>query len=145
MLMIRAGIPKSCFWGLSVATTIITRYSLLRKQFKNDAGEEIKILDYQLQQDKVIPYIADVYALMFGSRKLHSIGWEVLHEVQEKSDFSRLNPVHALSSGLKAVFTADTMKALELMRRAAGGHGFSSYSGIPIIHTELAPTVTYEG
>jgi acyl-CoA oxidase len=37
------------------------------------------------------------------------------------------------------------MKALETMRRAAGGHGFSSYSGIPIIHTELSPTVTYEG
>jgi hypothetical protein len=37
--MIRAGIPKSCFSGLSIAVTIITRYSLLRKQFKNDAGE----------------------------------------------------------------------------------------------------------
>lgn len=38
MLMIRSGIPRSCFWGLSIATTIITRYSLVRKQFKNDAG-----------------------------------------------------------------------------------------------------------
>lgn len=133
MLMIRSGIPKSCFWGLSCAVTIITRYSLVRKQFKNDAGEEIKILDYQLQQDKVLPYIADTYALMFGSRKLNAMGWEILHEVQEKGDFTRLNPAHALSSGLKAIFTADTLKALELMRRAAGGHGFSSYSGIPNI------------
>ena len=75
MLMIRSGIPKSCFWGLSMAVTIITRYSLVRKQFKNDAGEEIKILDYQLQQDKVLPHIADTYALMFGSRKLNAMGW----------------------------------------------------------------------
>ena len=82
---------------------------------------------------------------MFGSRKLNSLGFEILHDVQEKGDFSRLNPTHALSSGLKAVFTADTLKALEIMRRAAGGHGFSSYSGIPLIHSELAPTVTYEG
>ena len=65
--------------------------------------------------------------------------------MQDRGDFSRLNPAHALSSGLKAIFTADTLKALEFIRRAAGGHGFSSYSGIPGIHTELSPTVTYEG
>ena len=65
--------------------------------------------------------------------------------MQEKGDFSRLNSIHCLSSGLKSVFTSDSLKALEVMRRAAGGHGFSSYSGIPLIHTEMAPTVTYEG
>lgn len=74
MLTVRAKIPTTCFWGLSIATTIITRYSLVRKQFKNDKGEEIKILDYQLQQDKTIPYIAETYALLFGSRRLISLG-----------------------------------------------------------------------
>lgn len=32
------------------AITIATRYSLFRRQFKNAAKEEIKIMDYQLQQ-----------------------------------------------------------------------------------------------
>lgn len=32
------------------AITIATRYSIFRKQFKNSAKEEIKIMDYQLQQ-----------------------------------------------------------------------------------------------
>lgn len=36
------------------AITIATRYSIFRKQFKNPAKEEIKIMDYQLQQEKII-------------------------------------------------------------------------------------------
>lgn len=56
-----------------------------------------------------------------------------------------MNPLHALSSGVKAVITADTLKAMETLRRSAGGHGFSSYSGLPLIQTEVAPTATYEG
>jgi hypothetical protein len=36
------------------ALTIAIRYSLIRTQFKDDrAGAEIKVLDYQTQQDKV--------------------------------------------------------------------------------------------
>ena len=74
-----------------------------------------------------------------------ALGKEVIDEVQQKNDFSRLNSTHALSSGLKAIFTSDTMKALEIMRRAAGGHGFSSYAGIALVSSEVSPTVTYEG
>jgi hypothetical protein len=58
MLTIRARIPISCFYVLSKAVTIVTRYSLIRKQFTNNAGNEIQIFDYQLQQEKIIPHIA---------------------------------------------------------------------------------------
>ena len=36
------------------AITIAARYSMFRKQFKNSAKEEIKVIDYQLQQEKII-------------------------------------------------------------------------------------------
>ena len=39
MLATRAKIPVSCFYTLSRATTITTRYSLIRKQFKDDSGQ----------------------------------------------------------------------------------------------------------
>ena len=58
MLIIRAGIPISCHFALSKAITIAVRYSLYRTQFKNSAGQEIPILDYQLQQEKIFPRIA---------------------------------------------------------------------------------------
>jgi acyl-CoA oxidase len=34
---------------------------------------------------------------------------------------------------------------MEILRRSAGGNGFSSYSGLPGLQTEIAPTATFEG
>lgn len=67
MLIIRSIIPLVCSQGLAKAVTILTRYSLIRTQFKDDSGKEVPILDYQLQQEKVIPRIAEAYALLFGT------------------------------------------------------------------------------
>lgn len=50
MLITRAIIPISCVRGLAKGCTILTRYSLIRTQFKDDSGREVPILDYQLQQ-----------------------------------------------------------------------------------------------
>ena len=144
MLTIRTRIPASCFHALSKATTIATRYSLVRKQFKNDSGQEIKIFDYQLQQEKIIPYIAETYATFFSFNYCMEMAVNVLKDA-ENNEFGKLNPAHALSSSVKAIITGDTLKAMEILRRSAGGHGFSSYSGLPGIQTEIAPAATYEG
>ena len=59
MLFLRSIIPYACFCALAKGVTILTRYSLVRKQFKDSStGKEIPILNYQLQQEKVIPRIA---------------------------------------------------------------------------------------
>lgn len=58
MLSVRARIPSFCYLALAKATTIATRYSLVRRQFKDDNGREVAIMDYQLQQDKIIPAIS---------------------------------------------------------------------------------------
>jgi hypothetical protein len=50
MLRTRAVLTNSCFISISKAIIIIVRYSLARKQFKDKNGEEIPILNYQLQQ-----------------------------------------------------------------------------------------------
>lgn len=66
MLGVRAAIPFSCFVKSSIAAAIITRYSLARRQFKDNEGDDMAILDYQLQQEKVIPRIAEVFGFMFA-------------------------------------------------------------------------------
>jgi acyl-CoA oxidase len=67
MLIIRSLIPIVCSHGLAKAATIATRYSLIRKQFNDGNGKEMTLLDYQLQQEKVLPRIAEAYALFFGT------------------------------------------------------------------------------
>lgn len=102
-------------------------------------------MDYQLQQEKILPYIAETYATLFGYRYVYNLAVDVVKEAQEKNEFGRLNSTHALSSCVKAILTSDTLKAMEVLRRSAGGHGFSSYSALPGLQTEIAPTATYEG
>jgi len=58
MLKTRGFIPTAVFFSLSKAVTIIVRYSLYRKQFKDNKGNEMPILDYQLQQEKIFPRLA---------------------------------------------------------------------------------------
>lgn len=91
MLIIRSIIPLVCSQGLAKAATILTRYSLIRTQFKDDNGKEVPILDYQLQQEKVIPRIAEAYALLFGTEKINEISRQVFYDAKERSNFDRLN------------------------------------------------------
>lgn len=58
MLKTRSFIPTAVFFSLSKAATIIVRYSLYRRQFKDNKGAEMSILDYQLQQEKIFPRLA---------------------------------------------------------------------------------------
>jgi len=58
MLKTRSYIPTGVYYNTAKACTIIVRYSLYRRQFKDNKGLEMPILDYQLQQEKVFPRIA---------------------------------------------------------------------------------------
>lgn len=110
--MTRAAIPTSIAFTMSKAITISTRYSLVRRQFKDAKGEEIPILNYQLQQDKIIPRIAETFACLLGSRKISYLALEVFADAKERGIFTRLNEAHALSSLAKAIYTNEAMRGL---------------------------------
>ena len=68
MLQTRGFIPMALSYYLTKATIIIVRYSLFRRQFKDAKGEEVPILNYQLQQEKVLPRIAESYAFLIATK-----------------------------------------------------------------------------
>lgn len=51
----------------------------------------------------------------------------------QNDKFDNLNEAHALTSSAKTIFTNDILRGLEILRRAAGGHGFLMYSGLPAL------------
>lgn len=67
--LISCAIPKN----YAIPIIIGTRYSLFRKQFRNGKKEEVTILDYQTQQEKIIPRIAEYYALIIGGNKMRKV------------------------------------------------------------------------
>ena len=54
----------------AIPITIAVRYSLFRRQFRNGQKEEISIIEYQTQQDKILPRIAEYYAMSAGGTKI---------------------------------------------------------------------------
>lgn len=73
MLITRSNLVKILANNISKIVTIATRYSIVRKQFKNAKGEEIPVLEYQTQQEKIIPRIAEAYASWFSGKNVNAL------------------------------------------------------------------------
>jgi len=144
MLGVRLIIAGHSFRQLGFALTIAIRYSLVRTQFKDDTKAERKILDYQLQQEKLFPLLAQFYAMAFASQKVRKMVDENLVKCQS-NDFSSLNETHVTLAGTKAYYTYAISSGIEKCRLSCGGHGFSHYSGLPAMQQDFAANCTLEG
>ncbi|NXT77838.1 ACOX2 oxidase, partial [Zapornia atra] len=131
--------------ALMKACTIAIRYSVVRRQSKLKPGEEeAKILDYQTQQEKLLPQLAAAYAFHTTNDYLQKLFDKSYSEIQ-KNNLEVLPELHALSSGFKAVITQHCTSAVEICLRACGGHGYSLLSGLPSLYTKILASCIYEG
>ncbi|KAF9429728.1 hypothetical protein BGZ94_009698 [Podila epigama] len=152
MVLVRASLVGAARQGMAKAVTIATRYSAIRCQFVDkDAPKkldgrviETPVLDYSMQQYRLFPIIASAYACFFTSKEMMRLYYLNMKNMAS-GDFSMLADVHASSSGLKSLTTTMAAAAIEECRRACGGHGFSSFSGLPLMLQDYGPNVTWEG
>uniref|UniRef100_A0A8C9PTM4 Acyl-coenzyme A oxidase n=1 Tax=Spermophilus dauricus TaxID=99837 RepID=A0A8C9PTM4_SPEDA len=130
---------------LQKACVIAVRYSVVRRQSRlRPSDPEAKILDYQTQQQKLLPHLAMSYAFHFTAVSLLEFFHRSYDEILRK-DFSLLPELHALSTGMKAMMSELCTQGAELCRRACGGHGYSKLSGLPSLVTQVTASCTYEG
>ena len=108
------------------------------------SAKEPQVLDFQTQQDKVFPALAQAYAFTLAGKAVQKLAEEGLAEVKA-GNASKLPALHALTSLMKAYVTSQATKGIEQCRLSCGGHGYSQASGFPRILTSTAATVTIEG
>lgn len=153
---------------LARGVTIAARYCAVRRQFQDrDAKEwetgENQVLNYTMVQIRLLPLLAATFALHFTGRGMMALYQENQRKMNsgdagEASTTERgagpeeLNPgtdlladLHATSCGLKALASTTAGEGLEICRRACGGHGYSSFSGIGSYYADYLPTLTWEG
>lgn len=151
---------------LARGVTIATRYCAVRRQFQDrDAPPTSKVenpvLNYKMVQIRLLPLLAATYALHFtgrGMMDLYEQNQSRMRVTNGNGTAGRgagpeeLNPgadlladLHATSCGLKALGSTMAAEGLEVCRRACGGHGYSSHSGIGPWYADYLPTVTWEG
>ena len=152
---------------LARGVTIATRYAAVRRQFQDrdakssEVGEN-QVLNYTMVQVRLLPLLAATFALHFTGRGMMALYQEnqkkMSEDVGKAGSLERgpspeelfpstdlLADLHATSCGLKALASTTAAEGLEVCRRACGGHGYSSFSGIGSWYADYLPTTTWEG
>lgn len=140
----RCSIAVATIWVRKSAVTIATRYAFQRKQFGPDTGPEVPIIEHPSHSIRLMPIIASCYAGDFACKQMLR---KYLKTRKHSSEVSpeEIAETHALTAGLKAIFTWDTQKYLQIMRECCGGHGYSAYSRFGLLSNDHDITLTYEG
>ncbi|KAE9416997.1 hypothetical protein Angca_004361 [Angiostrongylus cantonensis] len=145
----RVGIIGKGVTACGLASTIAIRYSACRRQFGPRKGEEIPVIDYPLQQHRLLPYLAAYFAIRLFHKRLWEFLTEYLMRVMqgdkstELAEFSK--EIHALSSSAKPVSTWLGVEALSEARRACGGHGYLYCSRLNELRDSFDSSQTFEG
>lgn len=136
------------------ALTIALRYAVCRRQFGSKRGScETKLLDYLTHQYRLIPLLAQTYAMIFTGIEVNNM-YECLTERLEslQSGSKELNEVlellkemHGTSSGLKPFCTWTCLNIIDQARQSLGGHGYSSYNSLASTYNDFVVHCTWEG
>ncbi|KAK7867138.1 hypothetical protein R5R35_005853 [Gryllus longicercus] len=134
---------------LTKALPIAVRYSATRKQFGTSDDEELPVLEYQLQQCRLFPYIAAAFAIkhfgdylgkIYGDSQIRSIFGEPAENAAELGI-----EIHAVSSAGKPIAGWITRDAIQECREACGGHGYLKASNLGDLRNDNDANCTYEG
>lgn len=152
---------------LARGVTIATRYCAIRRQFQDrdapnfEKGEN-QVLNYTMVQIRLLPLLAATYALHFTGQGMMNLYQENRKKMDQHAGkvgsaqrgagpeethpgSDLLADLHATSCGLKSLASSIAAEGLEICRRACGGHGYSSFSGIGPWYADYLPTTTWEG
>jgi len=144
MMFLRTGIAGSAYYNLLKSVVIALRYSIKRTQFKDTNGQEIPIIMYQMQKQKI-------YTNLCRGMTMNAAYIYLLNAVKDNDrrvnagDFSLMKDTHIDLCGHKAWYTEWLNYGAIEMMRACGGHGYSVYGGIAQMFSDDFPTMILEG
>jgi acyl-CoA oxidase len=133
----RIGIPRSGNAASKAGLTIAIRYGDQRRQFGPEGGVEVPILNYRTHQRRLMPLLANAYALHFS---LHYLTQRFLKRTEEE-----MQEIEALAAGLKSFATWNTTATLQECREACGGKGYLSENRIDAMKNDTDIYTTFEG
>ncbi len=133
----RIGIPRSGLSASKAGLTIALRYGDKRPQFGPEGGKEVPILNYRAHQRRLIPYLANAYALHFSLNYLT----DRFLKRSEKD----MQEIEALAAGLKSFATWNATACLQECREACGGKGYLSENRLDRLKNDTEIYTTFEG
>lgn len=127
--------------GLSIAKSglaIAVRYGARRRQFGPTEGQpETILLDYPAHQRRLMPLLANAYALDFAFKDLTKTALA--------TDVANFRQVETMAAGLKAFSTWNTTHTLQTAREACGGEGYLAINRFAALKADSDIFTTFEG
>ena len=127
-----------------LASTIAIRYGLVRRQFPiHGSSEEQVLMDYQTHQRRLVPHLANTYAMGFAQDEL----LELFHDVfgGAKDTEEERQDLETLAAALKPYATWSALDNLQAGREACGGQGFLAENRLASLRADLDVYATFEG
>ena len=131
-------IASAAIDSLKIGCAIAIRYALLRPQFGGKA-----IMQYVTHQLRLLPALADAYALHHGLCSLKAIAFDA--SGAEKDSAERGKQIHVQSAGIKAAATWMKVDGLQKCRECCGGQGFLAINKIGPMAVDTNVDATFEG
>ena len=139
----RVSLDGASVKAMMAALTIAIRYGSERRQFPGASGRETVLMDYGLHQRRLIPRLAQTYAMAFASERLLTVFDEVFSGAKD-TDENRQD-LETLAAGFKPLSTWAALDTLQEAREACGGAGFIAKNRITGLRADLDIYVTFEG
>jgi acyl-CoA oxidase len=118
------------------ALTIAIRYGARRRQFGGGLPETL-LLDYPATQRRLMPLLANVYAVDFAVKRLAL--------VRERSQATPARATESLAAGIKAFSTWNAIHAIQICRECCGGEGYMSVNRFAALKADADIFTTFEG
>jgi acyl-CoA oxidase len=134
----RISIAVSANSAAKSALTIATRYAARRRQFgPPKSPKETLLLDYPSHQRRLLPLIANAFALDFALKNLV--------ELNESTHAENSRSLETLAAGLKAVTTWNATRTIQTCREACGGEGYIAANRLSALKADTDIYTTFEG
>lgn len=140
----RVTVGGSAAQAARVALDIAVRYALQRRQFDAPGEDrEVPIMDYLVHQRRLLPYVAESYALQFAQNELVS----TLHDQETAAvrDLDAQRDLEAQAAGLKVLSTWHASAAIQEAREACGGAGYLAENRLVELRADTDVFTTFEG
>ncbi|XP_033069493.1 peroxisomal acyl-coenzyme A oxidase 3 isoform X2 [Trachypithecus francoisi] len=145
----RVSILSLAVVNLKLAMAIALRFSATRRQFGPTEEEEIAVLEYPMQQCRLLPYLAAAYALDHFSKSLFLDLVEFQRGLASGDRSARQaelgREIHALASASKPLASWTAQQGIQECREACGGHGYLALNRLGVLRDDNDPNCTYEG
>jgi acyl-CoA oxidase len=137
----RVAIANAAVSAAKTALAVAVRYGDRRRQFGPEPG--VLLLDYPSHQRRLLPLLADTYALHFALR--HLVATDVAVTDDPDAGERRTRALEGLAAGLKAASTWHATATIQECREACGGQGYLSENRFGDLKADTEVFTTFEG